>query len=86
MRGVLLVYDHALHQLITPTGVYPTPFVRDGSIRLRIIEDRGSIELFTSDGLFNWGFNALLDPSRRNAELVYARGCRIEGNIYTLGL
>ena len=86
VRGALFVYDHARRELITPTGAYPLPFAGADRIGLRIIADRGSVELFTDDGLFNCGLNAVLDPSRKTVELLYARECSISGSVYLLGL
>ena len=86
VRGVLLVYDHGRRSLATPTGVYHLPFVPADGISLRVIADRGSLEVFTSDGLFNCGLNAVLDPSRKTVEPLELRDCTVEGTVWNLSL
>jgi sucrose-6-phosphate hydrolase SacC (GH32 family) len=67
IRGVLIVYDHRAHQLIFPTGIYTLP-VSESSLDMRVIADRGSIELFCCKGLFNCVLNSPLDIAKKTVE------------------
>lgn len=84
-RGVLVIYDHQAKRLSFPTGEYILP-VSEDVLDLRMVADRGSLELFACDGKFNCVLNSVLDPGRRELEFYALENCRAAVNLYELEL
>lgn len=72
IRGVSIVYDAKKKELTC--GKVQAPLAPDhGRIRLRILLDRGSIEIFGSDGRVAMSVAAIPDEHNRSIE-IFARG------------
>lgn len=85
LRGVPVIYDHRAKRLSFPTGEYILP-VHGNKLDLRIIADRGSMELFACGGLFNCVLGAVLDPQRVDAEFFDISNASASVMFYELGL
>ena len=68
IRGTKLVYD-ADKETLTCNGVTAPVSPRAGSLFLRVFVDRGSIEVFTNDGLTAMSIAAI--PDEKNAKLQF---------------
>ncbi len=83
IRGTLLVYDKKNETLITPKGSYPLP-CSNNSLGLHIWVDRGSIELFSADGLVHIILAGILDVGNRDLSLVECRDASLSGHVWGL--
>lgn len=75
VRGILMVYEQETHRLYFPTGVYELPVSPEGGcpterLELRMIVDRGSIEVFACEGLFQCVWNGCPDVGRKQVEIL----------------
>ena len=68
LRGLKVSYDAAKQQFIYQGSRLPAPPV-DGKVKLRVLVDRGSIELFANDGAAVATHYALPDPGNRSITL-----------------
>lgn len=62
VRGVLIVYDPICKRLLLPTGAYILE-PRNGTLELRVVTDRCSVELYADGGKFNLALATVLDPN-----------------------
>ena len=62
IRGLLLVYNPDTQRLIMPWGAYKLMPI-NGELKLRILVDRCSMELFSGDGVFHLSAAISPDPS-----------------------
>ena len=79
LRGVPVLIQRGGRELVFPTGIYPLPHF-DGAMPLRILTDRGSVELFC--GSFHCALNAPLDPAQCGLELLSTECASVEGTLY----
>lgn len=85
VRGVPISYDHTHRRLFFPTGEYTLPGCGD-DLDMRIIVDRGSVELFACNGLFNCVLNSPLDVNRTEVEFYALEDATIAADLYELSL
>ena len=69
LRGLKVSYDAAKQQFIYQGRHLPAPPV-DGKVKLRVLVDRGSLELFANDGAAVATHYALPDPGNRSITLT----------------
>ena len=79
LRGVPVLLQRGGRELVFPDGIYALP---EPSAPLRILADRGSVELFC--GRFHCGLNTPLDPGKRGLEILTQEHCRPEGTLSRL--
>jgi fructan beta-fructosidase len=72
LRGVSVVYDGKKQQITCKGVTAPLPLV-DGKIRLRLLQDRGSIEVFGNDGAMAMSVAAIPAETSTGLE-VFSRG------------
>ena len=68
LRGLKMSYDVAKQQFLYEDSPLAAPPV-DGKVKLRVLMDRGSIELFANDGAAVATHFALPDPKNRSISL-----------------
>ena len=85
IRGVVVSYDHKHRRLLFPTGEYSLP-IYGNKLDLRIIVDRGSVELFACQGLFNCVLNTPLDTGHTEVEFYALEHTSADVRLYELGL
>lgn len=85
IRGVVVSYDHKHRRLLFPTGEYSLP-IYGNKLDLRIIVDRGSVELFACQGLFNCVLNTPLDTGHTEVEFYALEHASADVRLYELGL
>lgn len=69
VRGVLMVYDPVNRQLLLPNGCFRVKGNKS-NIGLRVITDRGSVEIYTADGLFQTVLNTVPDPNQTEVKVL----------------
>lgn len=69
VRGVLIVYEPVKNRLYLPNGCFQLPDRKDG-FGFRAVTDRGSVELYTTDGLFHTVLNTVLDPNNIEVKVL----------------
>lgn len=69
VRGILMVYDPGKRQLFLPNGCFQIPGAQD-SLGLRVITDRGSVEIYTGDGLFHTVLATVPDPNNIGVKIL----------------
>src|SRR5205823_9099606 len=69
LRGTTLTFDAAKGTLHCKDVTAPVKVV-DGAIRLRVLVDRGSIEVFANDGLAAMSIAAITDEKNRKLALI----------------
>lgn len=85
VRGVLMVYDPRLCQLILPTGSYDIGEVGD-ILELRVITDRCSVEIYVNGGQFQTAIATVPDPANITVKPVYLdAGIGLDFEIHKLG-
>ena len=72
VRGVRVAYDPVKQELSCLGKKAPLPLT-DGSIRLRLLVDRGSIEIFGNDGQLYMPMGVILKEEQQSLA-VYSRG------------
>jgi fructan beta-fructosidase len=73
LRGTRLIYDVA-KQMLTCKNVSAPVRLRDGKLRLHILVDRGSVEVYADGGRVALSVAALADEKNRRAELFGTGG------------
>jgi fructan beta-fructosidase len=73
VRGVPIIYDAAKQELTCRDVTAPLS-PENGLIRLRILADRGSLEIFGNDGRAALSVAAIPDPENRSVRLMAADG------------
>jgi fructan beta-fructosidase len=73
LRGTPLVYDPARHELICKSVRAPVSPI-DGTIRLHVFLDRGSIEAFANDGRVAMSVAAVPDEGNHSISVVSRNG------------
>jgi fructan beta-fructosidase len=73
LRGVPVVYDAKKGEVICKGKTAPLIVRKDGTARLRILVDRGSVEVFGNDGQLALSVGVLISPDERSLALS-ARG------------
>lgn len=69
VRGILIVYDPVKNRLYLPNGCFRLP-ARKGGFGFRAVTDRGSVELYTTDGLFHTVLNTVPDPNNIEVKVL----------------
>ncbi len=83
IRGTLLIYDRQKETLSTPKGSYYLP-CSGGRLTLQVWVDRGSIELFSGDGLIYIILAGVWDVGNRDFSLIECRDASLNGHVWTL--
>ncbi|HHV11530.1 MAG TPA: glycoside hydrolase family 32 protein [Clostridiales bacterium] len=83
IRGTLLIYDRRNETLITPKGSYRLS-CGNNSLGLHIWVDRGSIELFSEDGLVYAILAGVWDAGNRDLALIECRDASLSGHVWAL--
>src|SRR5262249_46362239 len=73
VRGVPVVYDAKKGEVSCKGKAAPVKLRKDGTVRLRILVDRGSVEVFGNDGQAALSAGVLVSPDDRSLALS-ARG------------
>lgn len=83
--GVPVSYNHDLRTLLFPTGEFPLPAGIE-RLELRMIADRGGIELFARGGMFNAALNMYLDPTKPPLDFLSLEHSTVSAAMYELAL
>jgi fructan beta-fructosidase len=84
-RGVPVVYDAKKAVLSCRSHVAPLKPRKDGTVRLRILVDRGSVEVFGNDGQIALSVGVLVPPDRRSL-ILSAKGGEAKVSALTVDL
>ncbi len=69
VRGVPVVYDAKKAEVSCKGKAAPLKVRKDGTVRLRILVDRGSVEVFGNDGQVALSAGVLVSPDERSVSL-----------------
>jgi fructan beta-fructosidase len=69
VRGVPVVYDTKKGEVSCKGKAAPAKLRKDGTVRLRILADRGSVEVFANDGQAALSAGVLVSPDERSLSL-----------------
>jgi fructan beta-fructosidase len=73
VRGVAIIYDSTAQRLTCSSCSAPLAPI-DGCIRLQVLADRTSLEIFANDGLIYMPVFAIADPGRHDLSLRSSGG------------